>query len=171
MTPSNNRGTATGLWKTAGLVLLLGAAVFAAPLRAQAGPTITIRMFDGRTAEPLTPSNLLVRIDHQDEIRNESLHIGDDGAGQITLPASATFLSAQGTFDNSMEIYFNCDAGMQKNAATLHWYSIAEILSTGVIAPNECYKGKYERNPRINAKPGEFDFFVRKASVTSQFLK
>jgi hypothetical protein len=135
-----------------------------------AGTTITIRMFDGRTARPLMPSNLLVRLNHKDDIRSETLHIDDQGVGTVTVPADAAFLSVQGTYNDGMEIYINCDSGMEKNLSALHWYTIADILSTGVIAPNECYKGKYERNPRVPLKPGEFDFFVRKISVKDQLL-
>lgn len=133
-------------------------------VQAQTGKTISIRMFDARTAQPIVPSNFLVRLDHQDELRNESLRVSDDGVGAVTVPDNAAFLSVQGTYDRSMEIYINCDAGMEKDSSTMHWYSIADILSAGVIAPNKCYKGKYERNPRVTAKPGELDFFVRKVN-------
>jgi hypothetical protein len=135
-----------------------------------AGTPIAIRMFDARTAQPIVPNNLLVRVDHQDDIRNETLHIDDLGVGTVTLPAGATVLSVQGTYNDGMEIFINCDAGMEKNLNALHWYSVATVVSTGVIAPNECYKGKYERNPRVPLKPGEFDFFVRKISVRDQLL-
>jgi hypothetical protein len=137
---------------------------------ASAGAVITIRMFDGRTARPIMPNNLLVRLNHNDDIRSESLHIDDQGIGTVTVPPDAAFLSVQGTYNDGMEIYINCDSGMEKNLAALHWYTIADILSTGVIAPNECYKGKYERNPRVPLKPGEFDFFVRKTSVADQLV-
>jgi hypothetical protein len=143
--------------------VLCACAALTGPLRAQteqAGKTITIRMYDARSGRQLTPSNFLVRLNHRDDLHNDTLHIDDDGTGQISVSADASFLSVQGTFDNSMEIYFNCDAGMEKDAAKLHWYSISDILTTGVIAPNECFKGKYER-PRIAVKPGEFIFYVR----------
>ena len=91
--------------------------------------------------------------------------LGDDGTGQVTVPAGATFLSVQGTYDRSMDIYINCDAGMEKDTRTLHWYSISDILNSGVTAPNECYKGKYEDSARAAAKPGEFIFYVRKTNL------
>ncbi|HEY3838200.1 MAG TPA: hypothetical protein VGL72_16585 [Bryobacteraceae bacterium] len=144
-------------------LVLCACATLSGPLRAQTEPaarTVTIRMYDARTGRQLTPSNFLVRFNHQDDLHNESLHIDDDGTGQVAVPADAAFLSVQGTFDNSMDIYFNCDSGMEKDAAKLHWYAISEILATGIIAPNECFKGKYER-PRIAVKPGEFIFYVR----------
>jgi hypothetical protein len=135
-----------------------------------AATTITIRMFDARTANPIVPNNLLVRVDHHDEMQNQTLHIDDLGVGTVTLPAGAAVLSVQGTYNDGMEIFVNCDAGMEKNLGALHWYSLATIVSTGVIAPNECYKGKYERDPRVPLKPGEFDFFVRKISVKDQLM-
>jgi hypothetical protein len=125
-----------------------------------AGNTITIRMYDARSGRQLKPDNFLVRLNHQDDLHNETLHIDDDGTGQVTIPAGTEFLSVQGTFDNSMEIYINCDTGKEKDDRRTHWYSIQDILSTGVIAPNECFNGKYER-PRVAAKPGEFLFYVR----------
>jgi hypothetical protein len=38
-------------------------------------------------------------------------------------------------------------------------------MTSGVIAPNECYKGKYERMVRVNPKPGQFVFFARPANM------
>ncbi|MGB6744865.1 MAG: hypothetical protein WBE38_14560 [Terracidiphilus sp.] len=152
------------------LVLLACAAAFALPLRAQTAPapaapptstTITIRMYDARSGRQLTPSNFLVRFNHQDEIHNESLRIDDDsGDGQLTVPAGSSFFSVEGTFNRSMDVYFNCDAAKESDDRRRHWYSISDILTTGVIAPNECFNGKYER-PRLAVKPGEFIFYVR----------
>jgi len=158
----------TSAYALCAIAVFAGMVSLTHPAWAQDGRTISIRIFDGKSAQPLVPSNLIVRIDHHDEIRNETLHIDSDGVGTVTVPDNAMVLSVQGTYDNGMELYFNCDAGMEKNAEAIHWYSIADILSTGVIAPNECYKGKYERNPRVPLKPGEFDFFVRKIGVRDE---
>jgi hypothetical protein len=152
-----NRGSLT-----AAFLFCLCARV-AGPLQAQTAPasnTITIRMYDGRTGRQIKPDNFLVRLNHQEDLHNETLSFDDEGTGQITVPADASFLSVQGTFDRSMEIYLNCDSGKEKDDRRLHWYSIGTILSTGVIAPNECFNGKYER-PRIAVKPGEFLFYVQ----------
>lgn len=130
------------------------------PSAATASRTVTIRMYDARSGHQITPSNYVVRFDHNEDIRNETLHIDDDGTGEITVPAGAAFLAIEGTFDSSTEVYYNCDSAMEKNDRRRHWYSIADILTTGVIAPNECFKGKYER-PRLPVKPGEFLFYVR----------
>jgi hypothetical protein len=141
------------------------AAVLCGLLHAQTGKTISIRMLDGKTGLPIVPSNFVVRFDHLDTTHNESLRLGDDGTGQVSVPAGATFLSVQGTYDRSMEIYIDCDAGMEKDTRALHWYPISDILTSGVNAPNECFKGKYEDNARAAAKPGEFIFYVRKPNL------
>ena len=49
-----------------------------------------------------------------------------------------------------------------RKTSTLHWYSIPEILSTGVAASNECYKGKYADATHVTPKPGQFVLYVRK---------
>jgi hypothetical protein len=138
------------------------AAALLGALHAQETKTVTVLMLDGKTGQPIVPSNLLVRVDHLDAIHNEWLKLNDDGTGQVTVPAGASFLSIQGTYENSVDIYVNCDAGMEKNTSTLHWYSIPEILNSGVATPNECYKGKYADATKTTAKPGQFILFVRK---------
>ncbi len=138
------------------------AAAFPLTLRAQTGNTMTVLMVDGRTGKAIAPSNFVVRVDHLDAIHNEWLQLGDDGTGKVTVPAGASFLSIQGTYNNSMDIYVNCDAGMEKDTSTLHWYSIVDILASGVSAPNECYKGKFAEAAHVAPKPGQFVFYVRK---------
>jgi hypothetical protein len=145
--------------------LALGlAAALLGHLHAQAGKTITILMLDGKTGKPIVPSNYVVRVDHLDQIHNEWLKLNDDGTGMVTVPAAATFLSVEGTYHHSMDIYIDCDAGMEKDIHTQHWYSISEIMESGVSAPNECYKGKYTDSTRVPLKPGQFVFYVRETS-------
>lgn len=126
------------------------------PLHAQTGKTVSIRLLDGKTGVPITPSNFLVRIDHKNTDHNEWLRMNDDGTAQVALPADALLLSLQATYYASMDIYINCDAAKEKEKDTLHWYAVADILKTGVVAPNGCGKAQ------ATAKPGEFVFFVRK---------
>jgi hypothetical protein len=121
-------------------------------------------VLDGKTGQPVVPSNLVVRIDHLDAVHNDWLQLNDDGTGKVSAPAGASFLSIQATYDSSTEIYVNCDAGMEKNTGTLHWYSIADILKSGVAMPNECYKAKYAEATRVTPKPGQFVLFVRKTN-------
>jgi hypothetical protein len=145
------------------LVLVL-AASFCLQLHSQTSPAVTILMLDGKTGRPIIPSNFIVRIDHLDATHNEWLKLNDDGTGQVTFPSGASWLSIQGTYDNSMDVYVNCDAGMEKDTSTLHWYSVLDILNTGVAMPNECYKGKYAEATHVTPKPGQFILFVRKNS-------
>jgi hypothetical protein len=157
--PSATRSFAVHAFLAALLV-----AAFVSILPAQTSHTVTIRMLDGKTGQPIVPANFIVRVDHLDATHNEWLKLNDDGTGLVTVPANASFLSIQGTYDSSMAIYINCDAGMEKNVSTLHWYSIPDILSAGVAMPNECYKGKYAEATHVAPKPGEFILFVRKIS-------
>jgi hypothetical protein len=154
----------TRFFLTPAFLALALAATLSTPLHAQTAKTLTILMLDGKTGKPIIPSNFLVRFDHLDAIHNESVRIGDDGLGTVTVPASASFLSVQATYSESMDYYVNCDAAMQKDVRTLHWYPIADILSTGVNSPNECSKGKYDDATRLAAKPGVFVFYVRKTN-------
>lgn len=139
------------------------APLHAQPSHAASAPqrSITIRMIDGKTGKQLTPDNYVIRLNHLNSVRNELLRLGDDGVGALSVPAGSTYLAVQGTYHTSLDIYINCDAGMERDTSTLHWYSIADILSTGVAAPNECYKGKYAEATHITARPGEFIFYVR----------
>jgi len=122
---------------------------------------ITIVIADGKTGKTITPDNFVIRYNHLNAIRNETLALNDDGTGKLNIPANATHLSVQGTYHNSVDVYVNCDAAMEKDTSTLHWYSIDEIVKTGVSAPNECYKGKYAKGAAIPPIPGEFIFYVR----------
>ena len=131
------------------------------PTQPASQKVITIIMADGKSGKTITPNNFVIRFNHLNAIRNETLTLNDDGTGKLTIPANATHLSVQGTYHNSVDIYVNCDAAMEKDTSTLHWYSIDEIMHTGVSAPNECYKGKYAKNTTIPAVPGEFIFYVR----------
>jgi hypothetical protein len=125
-------------------------------LRAQDGNTITVKLMEGKNGAALTPSNFVVRIDRQDAAHNEWVQMNDDGTAVVTVPAGAKEISVQATYDSSMETFVNCDAAKEKDRYTAHWYAIADILKTGMVAPNECGK------TRTSAKPGEFIFFARK---------
>ncbi len=152
---------ATGAQATRGAIVLACALFLPGLAAAQTGPTITIRILDGKTGEPINPSNLLIRVDRKDEPNNEGLKLNGADPATAVLPPSATLLSVQGAYNASMDVYINCDADAGKDNTVLKWYSIADILKTGVVAPDLCYKGKYQHKFNIAAKPGEFVFFVR----------
>jgi hypothetical protein len=134
------------------------AALFCVGLYAQAPTTISIRLLDGRTGLPVKATNFLVRVDHHDTAHNEWVKINDDGTVVATLPADAKQISVNATYDMGIDTYINCDAAKESDKERNIWYPIATILSTGIVAPDECARTKF------SAKPGEFTFFVRKRS-------
>ncbi len=152
---------ARGAQAIRGATLLACALLLSSLAAAQAGPTVTIRILDGKTGEPINPTNLLIRVDHRDEPYNEGLKLNGADPATAVLPPGATLLSVQGAYSESMDIYVNCDADLGKSEGPLKWYSIADILKTGMVAPDQCYKGRYATKMHITVKPGEFVFFVR----------
>jgi hypothetical protein len=129
------------------------------PLQAQDSKPITVLLRDGRTGLPITPSNLLLRVDHNETVHNEWVQISDDGKVIVTLPDGTKEISLQATYDSGMSTYINCDAAKQNDKEREIWYPIDVIMKAGVVAPNECGKTEY------TAKPGEFVFFARKRNV------
>jgi len=156
-------------------VLALCLAALAPAARAQSDKTITIRMLDSKTGLLIATSNYLVRINHQEEVHGNWVKQGEDGAGRLTLPANAEVISVHATYDSAMLIYVNCDADKDHGsadhaAAPDHWYPVADILTSGVVAPNGCVGKKVPERLQVIAKPGEFVFFVRPLSSREQFL-
>ena len=137
------------------------AAVFFSHASAQERKTITIIMVDGKTGKPIKPDNYIIRFDYHDATRNEVLRLDDEGVGTVYLPVESKMIAVQGTYHASMNIYVNCDAAMQKDISTVHWYNLADILKTGTVTPNECFKGKFAAATRLEPKPGTFVFYVR----------
>lgn len=142
-------------------------------LSAQAAKTITVRMLDSRSGKLISTSDFLVQINHQKEQHANWVTVNEDGTGKLALPPEATEISVHGMYDSSMSIYVNCDSekgkGILENQGLLqttvlpdHWYSIADILASGIVADNGCLKKKEADKQKVEAKPGEFVFFVRK---------
>lgn len=136
-----------------GLICLVA---LGALLHAQTENTIHLRLLDGKTGLPVKASNFLVRIDHHETVHNEWVRMNDDGTVIVTLPSGAQLVAVKATYDMSMETYINCDAAKESDKERDIWYSVSQILQSGVVAPNECSQTHY------TAKPGEFVFFVRK---------
>lgn len=146
------------------VALWLGVWLGAVGAMAQAGApathTITVRVLDGRTGKPVSPSNLLVRIDKQKPIHSDWVRQNDDATGFVTLPATAKLVSVEASYDESMSVYMNCDPAPESYPGERHWYSIQAILRAGVVVPDGCAKKKH---PVLLAtpKPGELIFYVR----------
>ncbi len=139
-------------------VTVLCAAALGIGLHAQDPNTIHIRLLDGKTGQPVQADNYLVRVDGDETIHNEWVHIGDDGSVVVTLPADAQKIAVKATYNMDMDIYINCAIAKESDKRRDVWYSISKILKSGLVAPNECSVTHY------TAKPGEFVFFVRKRS-------
>lgn len=147
------------------IALMVGLCLVALRAGAQAAApgmrTITVRVLDARTGKPVSPSNLLVRIDEQSPIHLEWVKQNDDATGMITLPDSARLVSVEATYDNSMEIYVNCDTAPEAYPGERRWYSIQTILNAGLAGDDGCVKPKKRAEMKTTATPGELIFFVR----------
>jgi hypothetical protein len=147
------------------LAVLVCVATLSCSLCAQTGKTITVRMLDARTGKLIAPSNFLVRINHDPTVHGDWVVRNEDGMGKLTVPPGATFFSIRGTYDGTLLLYVNCDCAADKGDPIDRWYATAEILNSGVVAPNDCEKPKAAAKIRPAAKPGEFVFFVRKRNL------
>lgn len=151
------------------LVLAIAAAA-AVPLHAQAARVITLRMLDAKSGQPIAKPDFLVQINHETTQHADWVHAGTDGSQQMTVPADATEILIHGKYDLSMSVYVNCDTQRNRgipasampvsSTAPDKWYSVSDILASGVVAHNGCGKGK--DSDKLLPKPGEFVFYVRK---------
>lgn len=138
----------------------LGAACAMAQAGAPATHTITVRVLDGRTGKPVSPSNLLVRIDKLKQVHSDWVRQDDDATGFVTLPKTAMLVSVEASYDQSMEVYVNCDSAPVAYPGERHWYAIQTILRAGLVVPDGCEKKKHPI-ATATAKPGELIFYVR----------
>lgn len=140
------------------LTLLLSMAALCGSLPAQTGKTITVRVLDSRTGELIATPDYLVRINHEETVHANWVTKNEDGSGKLMVPENATVVAVQARFDMGMSIFLNCDAAKDGQNPVARWYTVSDILTAGVAAPNGCGKRT------AVAKPGEFVFFVRKQS-------
>jgi hypothetical protein len=135
---------------------------------------ITLRMMDGRTGKPIATNDFIVRINHQKAPHNNWVEENEDGTAKVTLPAGAETINIHATYDSTTQTYVNCDFSEARTSAKQpapldHWYSVADILSSGTVAPNNCIGKKVPDKLQIVAEPGQFIFFVRKLNPKEQF--
>jgi hypothetical protein len=155
-------------------LLIVCLAAFCGSVCAQTEKTVTIRMVDVRTGILISSSNYLVRIDHQQAEHGNWVQKNEDGSGKLSLPADAALLSIHASYDSATLLYVNCDADKDRGSAERapspdRWYSVATILTSGVVAPNNCIGKKVPEKLQVVAKPGEFVFFVRPLNSREQF--
>lgn len=116
---------------------------------AQADRTISIRMLDSKTGVPITTtSEFQVWIDHASGTNRTFVRPDKDGMGKIELSPNASVISVHAQYGKGDSVK---DRGPYSDRS----YSVSEILTTGIAAPNYCGKQK------AVAKAGEFVFFVR----------
>jgi hypothetical protein len=140
-------------------VILLCGTLFAQPDR-----TITIRMLDNKTGQQITTSEFQISFQTLPDLSkipglDHYWMEGGERHGILTIPFEPGTVSI--AVHSSYRIgfanwsYVNCDCVRDRGPYQEHWYSISEILASGIAAPNRCNKRK------VIAKPGEFIFFVR----------
>ena len=120
-------------------------------------------MMDAKSGDLLPTSDFLIRIDHQDDEHGNWVKQNEDGSGRLTLPANASIVAMSAKYNMATNLYVNCDSVRDKPEPVVHWYTISEILASGVAAPNECSKHT------TVAKPGEFVFYVRQRNWHEQY--
>jgi hypothetical protein len=125
---------------------------------AQTNRTITVRMLDSKTGQPITTSEIEIHARMSPasaEKAGISVYVrsNQDGVGEATFPMAASDIRVYAR--DGVWGYVNCDCVKDRGSHQEHWYSLPGVSSSGVAAPNLCNKRK------VIARPGEFIFFVR----------
>lgn len=143
-------------------------------LYAQTPKTITLRMIDGKSGRLIATTDYLVRVNHQETIHANWVTMNDDGTGKLIVPGDASLLSIRASYDSATSLFVNCDSnndtkGLNPGPVLDRWYSVSDIMATGIVAPNECIGKKVPEKLQLFAKPGEFVFFVRRMNVREEY--
>jgi len=107
-----------------------------------------------------------VRINHETMLHPDWVKQNDDGTAELTIPADTHEVTLHLAYDNSMEIYVNCDK--EKNAFGDVWYLVPQIMSKGTVTANGCAKAKVSEKFKTTAVPGELILFVREKSMAER---
>jgi hypothetical protein len=141
------------------LLLMVWVALACSSLSAQTERTITIRLLDSQTGQPIVPvaGNSGINVTVNEDTANPQLkaHVVKDGVWELQVPQDVEKVQFDSPAGPDGWGYVYCDS------SKLHpqkWpsYSVAEILNPGVEAPNRCNKRFAQ------AKPGEIILFVRR---------
>ena len=116
---------------------------------------ITVRVLDRHSGRPVE-SNLILSVLYNTEPYKTAIKVdaGPDHPAVISIPnyIDSIAVSVMGKHDGWWR--YACD-GERDTEPHNHWYSVSDILSTGVSAINYCSK-KW-----VKPKPGELVLFVR----------
>jgi hypothetical protein len=145
--------------RTIGSLLFVWLVALCGTLSAQETKTITLKVFDGKTGHPIMATGYQVRADHLKAVHNDWVKQNDDGSADLTIPSDVHEISIHLAYDNSMDIYVNCDA--QKNTFGDVWYLVPQIMSEGMVMANGCGHAKVNEKYKTTALPGELIMFVR----------
>lgn len=121
--------------------------------------TITLKVFDGKSGHPVMPTGYQVRADHLKEVHTDWVKPNDDGSAELTIPSDVHEVSIHLAYDNSMDVYVNCDA--QKPTFGDVWYLVPQIMSEGMVMANGCGHAHLNEKYKTIALPGELILFVR----------
>jgi hypothetical protein len=145
--------------RTIGSLLFVWLIALCGTLLGQETKTITLKVFDGKTGHPIMATGYQVRADHLKAVHNDWVKQNDDGSADLTIPSDVHEISIHLAYDNSMDIYVNCDA--QKNTFGDVWYLVPQIMSEGMVMANGCGHAKVNEKYKTTALPGELIMFVR----------
>lgn len=151
------------LRRTVGSMLLMALFGLCGALRAEPTKTIILKVYDGKSGKPIVPTGYQVRVDHLTMLHPDWVKQNDDGTEELTIPADTSVIAFHLAYDNSMEIYLNCDA--EKNTFGDVWYNVSEIMKKGFVAANGCAKAKANAKYKTTAAPGELIMFVREKNI------
>ncbi|HMG85109.1 MAG TPA: hypothetical protein VK574_05175 [Terracidiphilus sp.] len=130
---------------------------------AESTKTIIIKVFDGKTGRAVMPTGYQVRVDHETMLHPDWVKQNEDGTAEMTIPADTHELALHLAYNNSMDIYVNCDK--EKNAFGDVWYLVPQIMSKGFVTENGCAKAKVSGKFKTTALPGELILFVREKNM------
>ncbi|WP_348262687.1 hypothetical protein P8935_23215 [Telmatobacter sp. DSM 110680] len=154
--------------RTIGSVLLLCSVLLGTSYCAEPTKTIIIKVFDGKSGHPVMPTGFQVRVDHLTMLHPDWVKQNDDGTAELTIPADTEVVALHLAYQNSMELYVNCDA--EKNTFGDVWYRVPEIASKGFVAANGCAKAKVNEKFKTTAAPGELILFVREKNLKERTM-
>ena len=145
--------------RTTGLLLFVSLMGACGSFGADRTKTITVKVYDGKNGHPLVPTGFQVYVDHQSTMHGDWVKQNDDGTADLTVPTETSAVALHLAYDNSMELYVNCDA--DRNEFGDVWYSVPQIMTKGFVSANSCGKAKANEKYKTTAAPGELILFVR----------
>ena len=134
---------------------------------AQSPRSITIKMLNSQTGQTISTSEFQIWIGESvAEARtgrnpDQRVKPNKDGIGEATFKSGAEVITVHAQ-DRTTWGYVNCDAVKTFGWRGEQWYSITQIMESGIAAPNHCNRKK------ALAKPGEFVFFCAGAELLGE---